>query len=111
MNLGTLIVAARKKKGWKQRDLVKNTGIVPSLISQIENDKKIPGIVTLQKICKALDLSVGELITKAEGLKTYKDGLLDSTRIIRNFLANVEWATYSDIQKLIEAHEEVGNNV
>lgn len=110
MNLGPLIVEARKKKGLKQKHLSEKTKVTQTYISQIENNKKIPEIATLQKICKVLDLNVGELITKAEGFKTYKDGLMDATAIVRNFLATVEWATYSDIQKLIEAHEEVGNN-
>ncbi|MBP6231054.1 MAG: helix-turn-helix transcriptional regulator [Paludibacteraceae bacterium] len=49
-------------------DLATKVGITPSALSQIENAKAYPSIITLKSIAKQLHTTVGELIGENEGL-------------------------------------------
>ena len=61
MDIGQKIIELRKKKGWSQYRLFKEAQIGQSTLSQIESGiKKHPNTVTLQKIAKALGVSMAE---------------------------------------------------
>lgn len=47
-------------------DLAKRVGITPSALSQIENAKTFPSIITLKAIAEQLRITVGELIGENE---------------------------------------------
>ena len=59
---GERIREARKKKGWSQVKLGKALEVSQQMIAQFENSKKSPKVETLEKIAKALDVPVGELL-------------------------------------------------
>lgn len=69
----------------------------------------MPSIPVLMEICKALNITVAEVFSEAEGLKSYQDGIKDATKVVKGFLQVVEWATYSDLEKLLETSEEISN--
>lgn len=52
----------RLQKGLSQRKLANKANISQSMLSDIENNKVNPTIITLQKLAKALDIDIGELI-------------------------------------------------
>lgn len=56
---------ARLKKGLTQEELAKVADVSQSSICYIERGK-IPRMDTLQKICKALEIQIQELIEKDE---------------------------------------------
>lgn len=60
----------RKREGFHMQlnDLAKKVGISSSALSQIENAKASPSIVTLKSIAENLNTSVGELIGENEAL-------------------------------------------
>lgn len=56
MNLGKAIKELRKQKNITQNELASRAKISQTALSQIENGKR-PGVITLQKISKALSVS------------------------------------------------------
>lgn len=57
----------RAKKGWTQEELAKNSGVGRVTISNIERKgiKNIP-VYTLEKLAKALDMTISELFFSDE---------------------------------------------
>ncbi|MFK5891227.1 MAG: XRE family transcriptional regulator [Flavobacteriaceae bacterium] len=64
--MGKRIKRKRESRGFPMKDLSIKIGVSSSLISQIENGKAYPSIVTLKKIAEALQTTVGELIGEHE---------------------------------------------
>jgi len=52
------LVKARYQKGWSQAELARQTGLQQSVISRIERAHGNPGLNTLLKIAKALDVNL-----------------------------------------------------
>lgn len=69
---GELIRAARKKKGWTQSDLAYKLGINPVGIVQWEQNRRNPKFETRQKIARALDIDITELMLLSEKRITRK---------------------------------------
>ena len=61
IKLGEAIKAARKKKGWSQTELAYRIGMEKSNLSVIENGKSNPQILTIVRICSALNVSMDKL--------------------------------------------------
>ncbi|NPV76669.1 MAG: helix-turn-helix domain-containing protein [Anaerolineae bacterium] len=70
INAGLNIRKHRKVKGLSQKETAKMAGITASLLSQIENNKTNISLSTLEKIAKALDVSMASFIS---GLPVKKD--------------------------------------
>lgn len=66
--MGKRIKKKRESLGFQMKELSIKIGVTPSLISQIENGKAYPSIVTLKKVSEALQTTVGELIGEKENL-------------------------------------------
>ncbi len=60
----------RKRESFKMQlnELARRVGVTPSALSQIENAKAFPSIITLKAIAEALHTTVGELIGENETL-------------------------------------------
>ncbi len=58
MTVGEQLKRARQLKGMTLMDVEERTGIEASNISKIEHDKKGIHITTLQRLCKALNITV-----------------------------------------------------
>ncbi len=56
----------RQAREWNQTELAFHAGLAPSVISQIENGKRSPNASTLEKLAKALGVSVGDLFPKIQ---------------------------------------------
>ena len=62
-NIGLHIVTLRTEKGVSLSELARKSGISKSLLHRIENQADSnPELETLQKISRALDITVGELL-------------------------------------------------
>lgn len=66
--LGERIKKKRENQKIQLNDLARRAGISPSALSQIENAKATPSIVTLKNIAECLHTTVGELIGENENL-------------------------------------------
>lgn len=66
MTVGRKIRSIRQSKNISQAALARKAGIAQSTLSYIENGKKTPQFETLASICKALEVSMLELLTYDE---------------------------------------------
>ncbi|MCF8023836.1 MAG: helix-turn-helix domain-containing protein [Clostridiales bacterium] len=66
MNVGERIKAVRKKKGLSQYELAKRADISQSFLSYIERGEKSPTLRTLEKITKAMEIPLEELVEDIE---------------------------------------------
>lgn len=58
----------RKKHNLTQRELASKVGVTPAYVALIETgSRKNPSYNTLQKIAKALDISIAELLEDEKG--------------------------------------------
>jgi transcriptional regulator with XRE-family HTH domain len=64
MNIGTLIRKHRKEKKLTLKVVAEQASISEGFLSQVENDVNSPSVDTLIRICKALNVDAGELLTK-----------------------------------------------
>lgn len=62
MELGKNIMKLRKQNNLKAKDLAKMVGIDQSYLSQIENGKRSPSLDVVQRVAKALNTTVSELL-------------------------------------------------
>ena len=60
--VGSNIRAFREKKGWTQEQLALETGLHRAYIGQIERGEKNIGIINLEKIAKALNITASSLL-------------------------------------------------
>jgi transcriptional regulator with XRE-family HTH domain len=64
MNLGFLIRQHRKKQKLTLKAVSQKAGISEGFLSQVENNVNSPSVDTLIKICKALDISAGDILNQ-----------------------------------------------
>ena len=64
--VGTRLRHARLLRGLRLSDLARLAGCSESMVSKIENDRATPSLTSLHRICKALDLSVSDLLGSAQ---------------------------------------------
>jgi transcriptional regulator with XRE-family HTH domain len=62
VDLGTRIRRAREEKKFSQGDLEQRTGMLRCYISRVENGHTVPSIETLEKIARALDMKLYQLL-------------------------------------------------
>lgn len=62
MTLGERVKKIRESKGWTQDILAEESDISKSYISEIENDKTVPGSKTLLQLANALGATVDYLL-------------------------------------------------
>ncbi len=65
MNIGTLIRRSRKEQKLTLKVVAEKASISEGFLSQVENDVNSPSVETLIRICKAIGLDAGDLITQA----------------------------------------------
>ena len=64
VEIGKRIKEARNKKGLRQLDMAKKTGILRANIARIESGKHDPSLETLERISEALGIPVAGLLSK-----------------------------------------------
>lgn len=65
MNIGTLLRKARKDQKLTLKIVAEKASISEGFLSQVENDVNSPSVDTLIRICNAIDIDAGNLITQA----------------------------------------------
>lgn len=64
MNLGTLLRKCRKDQKLTLRAVAEKASISEGFLSQVENDVNSPSVDTLMRICNALGVDAGDLISQ-----------------------------------------------
>ncbi len=62
-NIGVRLRYERRSRRMRLKDLADSAGCSESLLSRIENNIVMPSLTTLHRLCKALEISVPELLT------------------------------------------------
>lgn len=65
LQLGEAIRSARKKRGISQEKLALISEIDRGYVGRIERGENNAAILTIQKVCKALNISISELMHEA----------------------------------------------
>lgn len=61
--IGTRLHHARQMRELRMKDVAAAAGCSESMISKIENNKALPSLGVLHRICEVLNLALGELLT------------------------------------------------
>lgn len=60
--IGKRIAALRKERGWTQGKLAEKADLSNNYLSNIENNRSIPSIETLVRLCVALDVTPNDIL-------------------------------------------------
>jgi transcriptional regulator with XRE-family HTH domain len=77
MDIGRRITSLREEKELSQGDIEKRTGLLRCYISRVENGHTVPAIETLEKIARALEMPLYQLMfdgDKPPALPSNADG-------------------------------------
>src|ERR1700761_6935736 len=61
--IGARLKHARLVNHMRLKDVAESAGCSESMLSKIENERAIPSLTTLHRLCKALNLSVSTLLS------------------------------------------------
>ncbi len=64
MNIGTLIRKSRREKKLTLKTIAEMASISEGFLSQVENNVNSPSVDTLLRICNALEINAGDLLTQ-----------------------------------------------
>jgi transcriptional regulator with XRE-family HTH domain len=64
LQLGPRIRALRQARNVTLRELAERAGVTESFLSQVERERTSPSIASVQRIARALDLTIAELFTE-----------------------------------------------
>lgn len=84
MNIGNAIIKLRKQKGYSQIKLAKICKINQQYLSCIEQNKKIPSVKLLEKICDSLDTKLPFLFLFSLDESDIKETKKVSYRILKD---------------------------
>lgn len=101
--IGERIKRKRDQFKLNLNELAKRVGISSSALSQIENGKAFPTILTLKNIADQLQTTVGELIGENESIQMPIVRKKEAKTIITNeFGADIMALTYDELNKLMD---------
>ena len=63
--LGRRVADCRDRLGWKQKTLAENAGLSVTFVSEVENDRRVPGTEALLALANALGSSLDYLVKGA----------------------------------------------
>jgi len=63
IKVGARIRQLRRQRGVTQGELVRRSGLQASYLSKVENGVVLPGLVNLDRIARALQVSLADLVT------------------------------------------------
>ena len=84
MMIGDRLKAIRVAKKLSQGDIEKRSGLLRCYVSRVENGHTVPAIETLEKMARALDMALYQLLFEAETLSESPD---------RAFDPSIEWGS------------------
>lgn len=63
LRLGARVRELRTRRGISGRDLARAAAVTPGFISQLERGLSTPSVATLLRMCRVLDVQIGDLFT------------------------------------------------
>lgn len=84
MDIGSKIKKARSKAGLTQEKVAEALGISRQTISNWENEKSYPDIISVLKMSDLYDVSLDYLLKGEETMNSYMDYLEESTNVVKS---------------------------
>lgn len=75
MNIGKRLFELRTAKDLSQGDIEKRTGLKRCYTSRVENGHTVPSIKTLQRFCKAFDVSLFEFFHSSKETRSARHSM------------------------------------
>jgi transcriptional regulator with XRE-family HTH domain len=66
MDIGYRLRSVREQKKLSQEEVVKRTGLIRSYISRVENGHTVPSVATMEKMARALEIPLYQLLYDGE---------------------------------------------
>jgi len=101
-NIGLNLKIFRKKSNLSLKELSEKTDISISLLSNIERGLRSPTIINLQKICKALNITINELLIATEEKYVIKKSERETVFIENHKQSNVLYQTLSQGERSLK---------
>lgn len=104
--IGERIKRKRELLNLQLNDLARKVGVSPSALSQIENAKSFPSIITLKSIAENLNTTVGELIGENESLSNNPVVLKNDIKFVEKNDTGTEiyLLSHHDINKYMDTY-------
>ena len=83
-DIGSKIKAARIEKKLTQEQVAELLGVSRQTISNWENEKSYPDIISVIKMSECYDVSLDYLLKGEQKMKTYYDYLEESTNVVKS---------------------------
>ena len=83
-DIGSKIKAARLEKKLTQEQVAELLGVSRQTISNWENEKSYPDIISVIKMSECYDVSLDYLLKGEQKMKTYYDYLEESTNVVKS---------------------------
>ena len=83
-DIGSKIKAARLEKKLTQEQVAELLGVSRQTISNWENEKSYPDIISVIKMSECYDVSLDYLLKREQKMKTYYDYLEESTNVVKS---------------------------
>lgn len=104
--IGIKIRIHRQAKNWTQEQLAEASNTTASYIGQLERGEKDVRISTIEKIARALDMSINELFDdKQEGFWKEQEWAWESTMLLLKHPKSKQYQAYRILRELLEPVE------
>lgn len=88
---GEKLRALRKERGWSQKELAGRLGLVAASVSAYEQDKKVPSVEILIKICSVFQVSADYLLGLSDDMRMMRAELTDEQMaLLRQLIRELE---------------------
>jgi len=118
MSIGKKIIQYRRSKNLSQNELADLANVGQSMISTIESDKSKPNSIMLNRIAKALDVDINELLSNESIVQNNSDqaiGNIHSQVTINNHFSEkvmeIVLSNQEKITKLLETQNNLLESV
>lgn len=102
--VGSIIKRIREAKGLSQKEVISSINMGAAQYSRIERCKTDPSVSTVEKIAKALGVTMAELFTEVDDLKdinTYDKTLMEKVSVINSLNKDEQKTIFSIIDAFI----------
>ena len=109
MSVGDIINNARVRRRWGLRALARELGIVPSYLSDIENDRRVPSETVLRGMARVLELDFDRLMQEAGRLGEGTEQYLRQNEVAGRLFRRIARSQLDQqaLEKLMESLEEL----
>ena len=111
MTLGDMINGARVEKGMGLRALARELDIVPSYLSDIENNRRVPSEAVLRDLARVLDLDFERMMQRAgrlgEDVERYLQENRRAGQLFRRIAASqLDQDALRELERLVDDFEQ-----